>query len=454
MNKPNIILIVLDSLRKDMMYNSLEEMLGFRMLLQDGVKLSQVISPSSWTVPSHASIFLGNYPSEHGVHHLFGSSRSTEHIGQNLKTYSQNNNTLPRVLQRQGYQTLSITSNLLLSKGTGFENGFDSCLSVPPFTIIEDVIAQTGDSMPVGDTALESTGTTRDGRGRGSLRLAKEFLHARAELKKMKFPRYKGGRHVIESFDNAVIEEPFFAYLNLMEAHEPYGVGYALPPHLTEPFQLRALRDVAGVHSFSTSYVSRTVAAYTQEIKLIDGYIQSLIATLRAKHLYENTLVVVTSDHGQALKERNYMGHAGFLYDEIIEVPLVIKFPNGFSARNTDQGSSLVDMKNFLLPWADGEAVNFPSSDISYSEAYGFNQVEVEQAIGPNVEAYWNVKRKCILKGGAKLTVNGTHGTIEELLIHGRSACKETKQAIANELLEELRIFVGNEDFELPATAK
>jgi arylsulfatase A-like enzyme/Flp pilus assembly protein TadD len=119
--------------------------------------------------------------------------------------------------------------------------------------------------------------------------------------------------------------QPFFLWVHLYDAHDPYD-----PP---EPFKSKY-----------------SAAPYDGEIAYVDSVVGWLLSQLRTRGLYENSVIAVMSDHGEALGEHGELTHGVFLYDETIHVPLLIKLPREVSAgRRIDQRVGLVDVLPTLL---------------------------------------------------------------------------------------------------------
>src|SRR3972149_8651863 len=118
--QPNIIIIILDTARAQSF-----SCYGYKRkttpnidrIAQGAVLFENAISPSPWTLPAHASIFTGMYPSRHGCHerHKF--------LNRNLPT-------LPEILKNIGYRTIGISNNSWISKNFGFDRGFDSFIKL------------------------------------------------------------------------------------------------------------------------------------------------------------------------------------------------------------------------------------------------------------------------------------------------------------------------------------
>ena len=184
-----------------------------------------------------------------------------------------------------------------------------------------------------------------------------------------------------------------------------------------------------------------------------------MIKFLKSKKLYDNTLVIVTSDHGQAMKEKRkfpFYGHGNFLYNELIEVPLIIKFPNNKKIQIKKGYQSLVKIPNLIKNIIDGNIEDVITTDSAFSENYGpqhdLNQYAKLGLIPKSIDLE-KIKntilypRKAVYKNDYKLVINGLNGEIDEFLYKGKEIKPEDNKDVLEDLLDELEIFKGTEKF-------
>ncbi|WP_367883268.1 sulfatase-like hydrolase/transferase [Thermococcus peptonophilus] len=118
---------------------------------------------------------------------------------------------------------------------------------------------------------------------------------------------------------------------------------------------------------------------YQKEAEYLRNKLEILLGILKQKGLFENSLVIITSDHGQLLGgENNRLGHGVFLDDELIRVPLWIKYPDALSEVSIDNTSeesaqyiSLIRLYNTIIEAAIGDGASSLSDKIVFSETYG-----------------------------------------------------------------------------------
>jgi arylsulfatase A-like enzyme len=297
---PDVVLVVLDTVRAENLSTygyGRPTAPTLDALAREGALFLDATSPSTWSLPSHASLFTGRYPSSHGAHgeHRFLDDRFP---------------TLAEALARSGYETLCFTANPWISDGLGLTRGFGSQ-----------------------DESLLAHG----GAGRGF-----SFIHRLLDRFGLQ-ETDKGGALVAESFERwararpADAARPAFVFLNFIEAHFPY---HQLPhddlfrftdlPYST----LRAISlDLMG-QQFGGKGPSLAEAAAPARDMYDGGIVHSsdllgrVVEALRARGTLDRTLLVVLADHGEILGERGgHFGHGPTFYQESVGVPLLLRYP-------------------------------------------------------------------------------------------------------------------------------
>lgn len=272
-SSPNLILISIDTLRADHL-----GCYGYERpttptldrLCQDAVVYEQAIAPAPSTLHSHASMLTSLIPHHHGA----GWGGKTKLADEAL--------TLTEVLRDAGMATVAFTGGGQLDRIFGLDQGFD---------------------------VYEQPGARRF---YGVVERAAQWLETRPE-------------------------RPFFLFLHTYETHHPYEpqprylelleTDYTgdLPDVISVDF-LKALnrKEV----SLKPGDLEHIVSAYDAEIRSMDDGLEYLLETLRANALYDNTMIVFTSDHGEEFGEHGRVGwHSHSLYDELLKIPLIVKFP-------------------------------------------------------------------------------------------------------------------------------
>ncbi len=376
-DQPNFIFVVIDTLRKDYA-KPIEELLKEF----DFITYDRAIAPSPWTSPSHASMFTGLYPLEHGTH----ETRSRKDWDVRFK----GDNILISHLKDLGYTTFLISANPHITPRfgfKGFDHFFDSWNGPTHISVLKsneekrvfDLLKKNDFSRR--ETALELL------RMRNYELFVKTIFHhiTRKVLDKpyqyvssrlRGYPMDKGIENATEYIKNSrkIMRSPFFLFINLMEVHEPYYWGENSHNALLENLKTNA--------SISPNLLKKWKELYPKEVEYVCKKLKSFINVLKEQNIFDNTLIIVTSDHGQLLGEHGRISHGTFLYDELLNVPLLIKYPAGCNTKISPIKTEYISIKQlapFIINIAEGKS---PKKDILYSrvvfsESYGIqNQYE------------------------------------------------------------------------------
>ena len=278
-------------------------------LASRGVRFDLAFSTSSWTLPSHASMFTGRWPHELGV---------------GWKTPVRDGvPTLAGYLASHGYDTAGFVANLdYCSRETGLARGFahyeDFPLSV--FDTFTRYIA-LGRRIDVSSWASTIDSLVEKHTGRWYDLIPRSREHAKsADAINRAFLGWLGKRP-----ENG---RPFFAFLNYNDAHSPYEVpdpsipGFGLRPASSS--QRQTLQGFTGLDkkTLSTDDVHMANDVYDDCISYLDRRLGLLLDELSRRGVLENTLLIVTSDHGEHLGDHRLFFHGCSLYRQLVQVPL------------------------------------------------------------------------------------------------------------------------------------
>ncbi len=406
---PNILVIVGDTLRSDRLgsYGNARGLTPFMdSIAERATVFRSAYAPSSWTNPSVASLFTSRYPSQHGVI-TFDSVLSDDEV------------TLAEVLREAGYATGFFSPNGLIREDWGYGQGF---------TEFSEFAIPGGTGQP------------------DHLRLP-----YRADYT---------NRHVLSWLDSLAPEggrrPPFFLYVQYMEPHGPYAPPRAAlqrvlngrkQPDMGEvnffvfmgnvtPMEDRVLRDIQDV--------------YDAEVMSLDTELRRLFKALESRGLLENTIVVLTSDHGEEFKEHGLIGHEKTLYGEVLHVPLVISLPGSDRRTDVTEVASLIDLAPTLLGLIGRPApgsfegrrlipttvgTDRPSRPVAYSEL-PIPEAGAAERLSPHTRS--------VVVGAHKL-IAGAHGEMEFYDLRADpgerdpDALDEAERAVLRETLEEMR---------------
>jgi membrane-anchored protein YejM (alkaline phosphatase superfamily) len=324
---PNIVLIVIDALRRDHlgMYGYSEETMPFvAERAKTGIFFTNYFSNASETVTSHGTLFSGllSDPYESKIDHSFVAE-----------------------LKKIGYRTYGISANPLVSKLFQFNLGFDFFESDPPpeylkkeFLLdrLRDLELLSGQRNSLTPSQTIHLSTTAD--------LINPRLFSCLE------------KHISES-----TKAPFFLFINYLEPHEPYF------PHRNSPlrgnYNLRDEDDsfqslLCEVNKMTPERRSELVGLYDGEIRFVDAAISKLYKWIESKSLPGNTIFIITSDHGEMLGEQNLWTHSLALYSKELEIPMIV-FGNNIKKSRIQSLMSHVDTGPLILSLASGSTKNF-----------------------------------------------------------------------------------------------
>jgi arylsulfatase A-like enzyme len=330
--RPNIVVAMMDTVRADHLsvYGYERDTTpNLKQLARDSVVYTQAIAPSDITLTSHASLFTGAYPSWHGAHCQAPEASYGRELSPQFPTLAQ-------LLSTQGYATMAVAANLYLRSEFGLQRGFQSFRIPRPVPMLP---AENWYALRTGMRRVLSSFVDTaqfDGlysRGEEINREAFSLLNAQKEQ-----------------------EAPLFLFVNYMDAHFPY-----LPPTPFDklyPGKLRTIvqqdledidQNVAQGKAMPEVDRVHAISQYDGGIAYTDAHIGQIVDWLKKRNLYDNSLIVVTSDHGEAFGEKHLVLHGNSAYQNLLHVALMIKFPNSDHRGVVDDPASLIDVAPTIL---------------------------------------------------------------------------------------------------------
>ena len=304
-DRPNVLLIVMDTTRADRLssYGQTRKITpNIDHLAEEGVLFEHASSTGAWTFPSHASLFTGLYTSQHGAD--WSHRRLDSHL-----------TTMAELLGEHGYQTAGFSNNAWIGRSTNFQQGFE---------LYEEMWS----------------------RGRLINRVA--FMAVFDKLRRISMHRsdhnadltnQEIGRWLDKIHD---ANRPFFMFVNYIEPHFVYE-----PP---EPFRskflqksnrdaektfgrpLRSLKYLPPQLKFTEIQRGFLNDLYDGEVAYVDSKIGELMNDLRSQGLLDNTVVMIVSDHGENIGDHGLFQHQYCLYDTLVHVPLIVRYPKQLPA--------------------------------------------------------------------------------------------------------------------------
>lgn len=366
--KPNVLVVVLDTVRAaNCSFYDYDRQTtpGLSKLRSESVRFDHAIAPATWTVPSHAAMFTGEYPSEIGVH-----ARN--------KVLPKSEETAASRLQRQGYETAIMSSNPFLTEGTDLHRGFGYRYTAGMRRALFD---DAFDPAKYIKTREHERGIKKVEELAGELAsplhdLPKNVLNALYYKYRTTWATKDGDSHdpdlddgaaeTIQEFKQWVPEDrPFYACLNFMEAHTPFRYRERFLPEWASMSDVRQLSQdretyFTGEATLDDYQKELLQSLYDAEIRYLDDQLRSLWQYLRDNDLWDNTLLVVTSDHGENLGEDGYIfHHSNLLGEPLVHVPLLVKYPdNKYAGESVKETVSLTNLFDTVVEAGDETATD------------------------------------------------------------------------------------------------
>ncbi len=335
--RPNVILISIDTLRPDRMgvYGHRPMGRSTTSFLDDlaskGAVFADAVSTSSWTLPGHWALFTGLPDDLHGM--VDDRVPCPDDVP-----------LLAELFQNAGYQTAGFYSGPYLHPFFGFDRGFDIYESCLDFTMVYDLTEEELERAP----REEVTDLTVNMERLSHAAITSEAVTRKAE----RFVRGRSG-------------SPFFLFLHYFDVHNDYtpppphdrrygppydgwvdGRGVLTDPRINAEMDRRDLIQLMALYDGEVSWVDENIRLLFRAIDRIDP------------EILEDTIVVVTSDHGEEFFEHGVIGHRNNLSTRSVRIPLIITFPDRIpagtevdgTARIYDIAPTIADLAGLCLP--------------------------------------------------------------------------------------------------------
>ena len=330
---PNILLIVLDTVRSLSL-----SVYGYERVTTpelerwapNTVRFARALSTAPWTLPSHSTMFTGHFP------HEMSADWRTPLDGR----YP----TLAEVLESHGYRSAGFVANTMYcSYETGIQRGFAHYEDYP---------------VNLGRILFSST--------LGKLVGVSSFFRDRAIRKRAA----EVNREFLSWLDRDREPGPFFAFLNYYDAHGPYQPPVPFDQKFGDASrrkELEQMREDAPALQWPPEVIHAAKDAYDGSIAYMDAQLGNLFRELDRRGLTQNTLIIVTSDHGEEFGENGVFWHGNSLYRPSVQIPLLMKLPGGLpTVHVVDDPVSLRDLAATIMSVAlPGVAHPFPGASLS-----------------------------------------------------------------------------------------
>ncbi len=322
-HRPNVAILLLDCARADHLgcYGHERPTTPcIDRLAEESTLFERALSPSIWTLESVASLFTGLYPTQHRTH--YGNPSLDRSVP-----------TMAQWLADLGYETRSATRNPWIVPETGLTRGFDTAIDIR-------AAARMGPMAKWGRRAAAA------GLPLGAIRGAWQALNRRIEARMQDAGASRINATVERWLDAREQSRPFFLFIDYMEAHGPYTAPDAhrrrfLSPAVDEKTLSRVPLQSWAYHADPSLLTPENVeildGLYSGALSYLDEKIGAMVDLLERKGILDDTILVITADHGENLGEHGLVGHNYCVYDTLAHVPLICRYPSAF------QGGSRID---------------------------------------------------------------------------------------------------------------
>lgn len=302
---PNVIIFLVDTLRRDHLslygykYPTSPQLASFG---REAVVCDQAWSQCSWTSPTVASLFTGEYPSAHGV------VTHEEQLHADFTTIAEH-------LKSRNYKTRAVVANTGIGDRRGYEQGFDTFL----------------------------------------------------------YMQRKNARELVDAAAPLLGESPFFLYVHVMDSHYPYHVAEApfdalvrVPPGaVIRPKMLSMTKLRGGEYVPSEIELEYMRSVYDSEIAYVDHNFGRLVQLLKDRKLFDNTMIVFISDHGEEFNEHGSYYHGHTLFNEQTRVAMVIKPPTPFVSSHLKEPVQTIDIYPTIASLAGAARADLTGRDLT-----------------------------------------------------------------------------------------
>jgi arylsulfatase A-like enzyme len=295
----HLVIVLFDTLRADRMslYGFERETTPFlEQLADESVLFESFKAVAPWTLPTHATLFTGLRPAQHGAQ--WGRIKLPDEYV-----------TLAERLKDEGFCTAGLSANPLVRRNNGLVQGFDE------YEIVTGPWPQRTEKILASFEGFLDDLLTRECR--------------------------------------------ILFFLNLMDTHIPYNSGKNAALFGAEgpgPVKNAAVKWAisSGTRDFSEEEKAAHRAAYEAAVRTIDDAARSIVEILLARELLDRSLLVFTSDHGDGLGSHTEVGHSISTWEEQLAIPLLIRFPHGAQAgRRVEESRSQVGFSPSILDWLE-----------------------------------------------------------------------------------------------------
>ncbi|WP_266080340.1 sulfatase-like hydrolase/transferase [Haladaptatus caseinilyticus] len=412
----NVLVVCLDTVRADFFAEYAK-----RLQRLADVSFTQCRAASSWTVPSHASLFTGKLPSEHGVH---THNRRFDSIDRE-ETF---------LTDLDGYTTFGVSANAFVSPTYGFDSWLDELSTIEPkhrypeATSLNEVGQRTDATGGTKYIEYLKRAVKHDHPVLSLKNTAFGFLHETTKTGPIRKQVDDGASAVVRSAEQHIEDAsvPFFGFCNLMDAHTPLHPCQWFDSSLQQvpnswsssQYDVWELMDESERHD---EYWHLREQVYGATIEYMDRVLTDFAH--RVLDSAPNTTIVVTADHGEnhGREADDFLAnHKSSLSEGLLHVPLLlINPPDGYESVE-DEYVSHLDLGDLVLGLANGETPDV-FRDRLPAELVGMSAGPEP----PSNQEYWDRMIRCVYDGATKTVWDSLENRTEYELDRDRLSWQE-----------------------------
>ena len=350
----NVVLLVLDTARSTEFDFGGAGILAPEMteIATAGTRFDTTLSNAPWTLPSHASLFTATYPSKHGAH-------------AGHKRLDDDPRTLAEAFATADYETVAVSNNTWISEEFGFARGFETFVKTWQYVQADTDLGEIARTKEGTDKLRAVARRIFDGNPLTNVANAVygQFLRNRGDDGAKRTNEW-----IADWLSSRDDDRPFFLFVNYLEPHLEYRpprehAERFLPDGVTYDEAMDVPQDAWGYIAGTVEMTDRDFeilrALYRAEIAYLGERIGELRRHLEAAGEWEDTIFVVTADHGENIGDHELMDHQYCLYDTLLHVPLVVHGGAFTDGETVDDLVQLTDLGPTLLDAAGVDAPKF-----------------------------------------------------------------------------------------------
>jgi len=356
--RPNVLFIVMDTARAQSTLPSENPgiMPNLESFQDEATTFSDAITSAPWTLPSHASMFTGQYTTDHETN--AGSVMFEPRV-----------TPLAEQLRQSGYETMAVSNNTWISPEFGFDSGFDYFYCgwelLEGGVDLQGIVRDNNSRIQQFKSIVEKL--TLKNLHKTILNTAYAWGYHRRFDYGAKFTNYRINRLLSKTWDQS---RPFFLFVNYLEPHLTYD-----PPkpyryeHVPDNISQEHLESVdqepweylAGNVEMTEDDFCALKALYEGELSYLDHRLGQLFDFLQKEGIFDETLIFIVGDHGENIGNHSLMDHQYWLYDTLLRVPLIIRYPDSVPEDTTVQKQ--VEVRDTYPTVLDACGLDAPEED-------------------------------------------------------------------------------------------